>query len=113
MKSVKEWNTLELKYRYEVKVVMKKYKQLNLEERVTIKEYIYENNEVAAQKVVSYIIERIETVIAGNPSVGRAGRVLGTRELVLSKYPYLIPYFVKNNVVYIIRILHTSRKWNN
>ena len=93
---------------YKVEFSQKAFKDLE-----SIKEYIYENNEVAAQKVVSYIIERIETVIAGNPSVGRAGRVLGTRELVLTKYPYLIPYFVKNNVVYIIRILHTSRKWNN
>ena len=93
---------------YKVEFSQKAFQDLE-----SIKEYIYENNEIAAQKVVSYIIERIETVIAGNPSVGRAGRVLGTREFVLSKYPYLIPYFVKNNVVYIIRILHTSRKWNN
>ena len=92
---------------YKVEFSQKAFKDLE-----SIKEYIYENNEVAAQKVVSYIIERIETVIAGNPSVGRAGRVLGTREFVLTKYPYLIPYFVKNNVVYIIRILKKKRKRN-
>lgn len=81
------------------------------EDLESIKKYIYENNELAAQKVVSYIVERIETIIANNPGVGRAGRVLGTRELVLTKYPYIIPYFVKDNIVYIIRVLHTSRKW--
>lgn len=81
------------------------------EDLESIKKYIYENDELAAQKVVSYIVERIETIIANNPSVGRAGRVLGTRELVLTKYPYIIPYFVKDDIVYIIRILHTSRKW--
>lgn len=81
------------------------------EDLESIKKYIYENNELAAQKVVSYIVERIETIIANNPGVGRAGRVLGTRELVLTKYLYIIPYFVKDNIVYIIRVLHTSRKW--
>ncbi len=81
------------------------------EDLESIKKYIYENDELAAQKVVSYIVERIETIIANNPGVGRAGRVLGTRELILTKYPYIIPYFVKDNIVYIIRVLHTSRKW--
>ena len=81
------------------------------EDLESIKKYIYENDELAAQKIVSYIVERIETIIANNPGVGRAGRVLGTRELVLTKYPYIIPYFVKDDIVYIIRILHTSRKW--
>ena len=81
------------------------------EDLESIKKYIYENDELAAQKVVSYIVERIETIIANNPGVGRAGRVLGTRELVLTKYPYIIPYFVKDDIVYIIRVLHTSRKW--
>ncbi len=81
------------------------------EDLESIKKYIYENDELAAQKVISYIVERIETIIANNPGVGRAGRVLGTRELVLTKYPYIIPYFVKDDIVYIIRILHTSRKW--
>lgn len=81
------------------------------EDLESIKKYIYENDELAAQKIVSYIVERIETIIANNPGVGRAGRVLGTRELVLTKYPYIIPYFVKDDIVYIIRVLHTSRKW--
>ena len=81
------------------------------EDLESIKKYIYENDELAAQKIVSYIVERIETIIANNPGVGRAGRVLGTRELVLTKYPHIIPYFVKDDIVYIIRVLHTSRKW--
>lgn len=91
---------------YKIEFSKKAFEDLEL-----IKKYIYENDELAAQKVVSYIVERIETIIANNPGVGRAGRVLGTRELVLTKYPYIIPYFVKDDIVYIIRILHTSRKW--
>ena len=91
---------------YKIEFSKKAFEDLEL-----IKKYIYENDELAVQKVVSYIVEKIETIIANNPGVGRAGRVLGTRELVLTKYPYIIPYFVKDNIVYIIRVLHTSRKW--
>ena len=77
----------------------------------SIREYIYDNNKEAAKEVVSYIIEKIETVLAVNPAAGRAGRVLRTRELVISKYPYIVPYKVRDDVVYILRVLHTSRKW--
>ena len=77
----------------------------------SIREYIYDNNKEAAKEVVSYIIEKIETVLAVNPAAGRAGRVLRTRELVISKYPYIVPYQLRDDVVYILRVLHTSRKW--
>ncbi len=77
----------------------------------SIKKFIYEDNEIAAKKVVSYIIKQIETILPQMPSAGRAGRVLRTRELVISKYPYIVPYQVKENVIYILRVLHTSKKW--
>ncbi len=77
----------------------------------SIREYIYDNNKDAAKEVVSYIIEKIETILVVNPAAGRAGRVLRTRELVISKYPYIVPYQVRDDVIYILRVLHTSRKW--
>ena len=77
----------------------------------SIREYIYDNNKEAAKEVVSYIIEKIETILVVNPAAGRAGRVLRTRELVISKYPYIVPYQVRDDVIYILRVLHTSRKW--
>ncbi|PIW88418.1 MAG: type II toxin-antitoxin system mRNA interferase toxin, RelE/StbE family, partial [Nitrospirae bacterium CG_4_8_14_3_um_filter_44_28] len=39
------------------------------------------------------------------------GRVEGTRELVISGLPYIIPYRVKNNTIEILRVLHAARKW--
>lgn len=77
-----------------------------------IKKYICADNILAAQDVVSHIIEKIETVLVPNPSAGRAGRVLRTRELVITKYPYIVPYQVREDVIYILRVLHTSRKWS-
>ena len=76
----------------------------------TIKKYICCDNFSAAQEVVKHIFECIEK-IKDTPSIGRAGRVLRTRELVISKYPYIVPYQVRDNNVYVLRVLHTSRKW--
>ena len=88
-----------------------KFSASSLKDLKSIQEYICENNREAAKEVVAYIIEKIETVIVPNPGAGRAGRVLRTRELVISKYPSIVPYQVREDVIYILRVLHTSRKW--
>jgi toxin ParE1/3/4 len=43
--------------------------------------------------------------------LGRAERVSGTRELVITRYPYIVPYRIKNGCVEILRVLHTARAW--
>ena len=50
-------------------------------------------------------------LLALHPDMGRAGRVPGTRELVLPHFPYIIPYRVRERRVEILRVFHTSRKW--
>ena len=75
-----------------------------------IKKYICCDNFTAAQEVIKHILSCIDN-LKENPSIGRAGRVLRTRELVISKYPYIVPYQVRDNNLYILRVLHTSRKW--
>lgn len=68
-----------------------RFSQSSLEDLRTIREYICANNEEAAKKVVSHIVEQVETILAFNPAIGRAGRVLRTREFIISKYPYILP----------------------
>lgn len=89
-----------------------KFSKSAIQDLDSIQKYICENNRKAAKEVVSYIINKIETVIAQNPAAGRAGRVLRTRELIITKYPYIIPYQVRENTIYILRILHSSQKWD-
>lgn len=43
--------------------------------------------------------------------MGRAGRVAGTRELVVADTPYIIPYRVRGDAVEILRVFHAARKW--
>ena len=45
------------------------------------------------------------------PFIGRPGRVLNTRELVLEGRPYIVAYRVTAGVVEVLRVLHTSRRW--
>ena len=71
--------------------------------------YIAEQNQEAAVHLYALARERT-ALLAQFPDLGRPGRVFGTRELVLERYPYIIPYRVKNNVVEILRLFHTSRK---
>lgn len=44
------------------------------------------------------------------PALGRPGRVLGTRELVIDRYPLIIPYRVVGDELQVLRVFHTSRK---
>lgn len=92
-------------------VVEVRFSESSLEDLRSIREYICANNEESAKKVVAHILEQVETILIHNPAIGRAGRILRTREFVVSKYPYIVPYQVRENTIYILRVLHTSRKW--
>lgn len=72
-------------------------------------DYIAQENPEAAIQMYAYIRERVSN-LAQFPESGRLGRVFGTRELVLDRYPYLVPYRVKNSTVEILRIFHIRRK---
>ena len=47
------------------------------------------------------------------PSMGRSGRVPGTRELVIAGLPFVIPYVIDRGEVAILRVYHTSQDWPN
>jgi toxin ParE1/3/4 len=67
-------------------------------------------NPVAALEVLTRIDEIVRK-LGEFPSMGRPGRVLGTRELVVDGTPYILPYRVRNGVVQILRVLHGARRW--
>jgi toxin ParE1/3/4 len=60
------------------------------------------------------IDDRIQTCVDGLaqfPKMGRAGRIVGTRDLVISGTPYIDAYRVAEDRVRILRILHGAQKW--
>lgn len=76
-----------------------------------IYEYISAENEILAKEITACIINTVKIKIYNYKHIGKAGRILGTREFVLSQYPYIIIYAVKNNSLYVVNILHTSMKY--
>jgi len=73
--------------------------------------YIGQDSLPAAARVVLELIDQVETLLPRNPAIGRPGRVLGTRELVIGHLPYIIAYRVRGADVEILRVLHTARAW--
>lgn len=71
--------------------------------------YIAADDPSAAQQVVQRILQAV-AALATQPEIGRPGRVPGTRELVVTRTRYLIPYRVRGDVVQVLRVFHTSRR---
>ena len=73
-------------------------------------EYISRDSRAAARRVVMAIEQAVQ-LLASHPALGRAGRVEGTRELVVTGTPYIIPYRVREDRVEVLRVFHAARKW--
>ena len=78
----------------------------NLDEEAS---FIAADDSVAARLVVERVLEAVGQ-LAEQPGLGRPGRVHGTRELVVSKTRYIVPYRVRGDAVEILRVFHTSRR---
>jgi addiction module RelE/StbE family toxin len=73
-------------------------------------EYIAADNPTVAHKVAQKIWNSTQ-LLTKQPGMGRPGRVTGTRELIITGLPYVVPYIEKDGIILILRILHTSMKW--
>jgi addiction module RelE/StbE family toxin len=78
----------------------------NLEEEAS---YIAADDPRAARLVVQHILDAVAALV-DQPALGRPGRVPGTRELVVAKTRYVIPYRVRRETVEILRVFHTSKR---
>ena len=90
-----------------MKIVFSPEAKLDLDE---IFDYILEDKPRVAQTVLNKIRQHINR-LAKMPHLGRAGRVPGTRELVVSTLPFVIPYQVTGKTLEILRVFHTARRW--
>jgi len=70
--------------------------------------YIAADDPVAARLVVARVLEAVAQ-LGNQPGLGRPGRVPSTRELVVARTRYIVPYRVKRDAVEILRVFHTSR----
>ena len=71
--------------------------------------FIAADDPPAARLVVGRVLEAVAQ-LAEQPGLGRPGRVHGTRELLVPKTRYIVPYRVRSDTVEILRVFHTSRR---
>lgn len=72
--------------------------------------YIAQDNPLAAITQGDRIAEQVNMLLQ-HPEMGRPGRKKGTRELVISRTPFVVVYRVKGTRIEVIRLLHSSQQY--
>jgi toxin ParE1/3/4 len=76
---------------------------------------IAQDNPLAAIKQGDRIAHQVER-LTQHPEMGRAGRKEGTRELVVSRTPFIVVYRIKGTRtkgqrIELLRVLHGAQQW--
>lgn len=75
-----------------------------------VEAFIARDNPAGAAEQVLKIIRAV-SLLREQQGLGHAGRVPGTKELVVPGTPYIVPYRVRNGTVEILRVYHAARRW--
>jgi plasmid stabilization system protein ParE len=73
-------------------------------------EYIAEDSEATATLVAARILNAVE-LLESHPQLGRPGRIVGTRELVVPQTSTVIPYRVRDGRVELLAVFHGRQMW--
>jgi toxin ParE1/3/4 len=79
-------------------------------ERHNAIEYIAQDNPRAALGQLDRIEHQTDLLIE-QPEMGRPGRKQGTRELVISRTPFIVVYRIKGQRIELLRLLHGAQQW--
>ena len=75
-----------------------------------VRDHIDKENPKASQEIAVRILEGTELLVE-HPSLGRPGRIVGTRELIIAGTPYLVPYRVRGDRLELLALFHGRQKW--
>ena len=78
------------------------------------REAIFDYIEADSPRAAVSVDDRIQACVeklARFPEMGRPGRIEGTRELVISRTPYIAAYRIADDTVRILRVLHGAQQW--
>jgi len=83
-----------------------------LREHRDIVEGLEEVNPSAARRIDKAITSKV-TYLRTMPMIGRPGRAEGTRELVVTRTPYIViyDYAQDKDRAEILRVIHHARRW--
>ena len=68
------------------------------------------NNRTVAARITMQIVTAVQR-LAAFPMSGKAGRFLGTRELVISNTPFIAAYAIDGADIIILAIYHGAQQW--
>lgn len=74
------------------------------------REFIAMDDPAAARRLADRLVAAADSLLR-TPEVGKAGRIEGTRELVVPKTRFLLIYRVWSEQVEIIHVYHARRDW--
>ena len=77
---------------------------------VSLRKFVAEDSEKNAALVAKRILDSID-LLQSHPEMGRPGRILGTRELVIPDTPYIVPYRVRRDRLELIAVFHGHQRW--
>lgn len=70
--------------------------------------------EVAGPTIASRVLQRIDRAIqrlTSFPESAPPGRIVGTRELLVAKTPFIVAYRIRGTDVEILAVVHHARCW--
>jgi addiction module RelE/StbE family toxin len=68
------------------------------------------NSEEVATRITLQIVSSFQQ-LGAFPMSGRAGRVPGTRELVISNTPFIAAYAIEKARIVILAVYHSAQRW--
>ncbi len=68
------------------------------------------NSEEIATRITMQIVNSVQQ-LGAFPMSGRAGRVPGTRELVISNAPFIAAYAIEKARIVILAVYHSAQRW--
>jgi toxin ParE1/3/4 len=82
-----------------------------IQDLISLRAYIAEESPAGVRRIVLRILHDVEHLLPDNPHMGRPGRVPSTRELVIPRTPYIVPYRIQGASIQILRVYHGARRW--
>jgi len=68
------------------------------------------NSEEVADRIIMHVVASVQQLFTF-PMLGRPGRVLTTRELVISSSPFVVAYCIEKERVVILAIYRGAQQW--
>lgn len=72
--------------------------------------FIAAENPRAARRLLGRMEAAVEA-LRSYPQMGQAGRVEGTRELIVSGSPFILAYRLARKRIEILALIHAARRW--